>query len=48
MDLMRAQARIEWVLFENREGFSRVLLLLGGQFSEAAPKRPRRSEAIFH
>jgi len=40
--------RIEWILFENREGFSRALLLLRKQFSEATPERPRRSEAVFH
>jgi len=45
---MRTQAGIEWILFENREGFSRVLLLLGRQFSEAAPERPRRGKAVFH
>ena len=48
VDFMRTQAGIEWILFENREGFSRVLLLLGRQFSEAAPERPRRGKAVFH
>jgi len=48
VDFMRTQPCIEWILFENREGFSRVLLLLGRQFSEPAPERPRRSEAVFH
>ena len=48
VDFMRAQARIEWILFENREDFSRAFLLLGRQFSEAASERPRRGEAVFH
>jgi hypothetical protein len=41
-----ASVSIGWVLFENREGFSRLLLLLGGQFPSCA-KTSRRSEAMF-
>ena len=48
VDFMLEQARIEWILFENREDFSRALLLLGRHFPEATPERPRRGEAIFH
>ena len=36
------------VQLKNGKRFSRVLLLLGRQFSEAAPEYPGRGEAIFH
>jgi hypothetical protein len=48
LDFVRAQARIRWVLFENKKRLACVPLLLRGQLSEASPERVSRAEPIFH
>jgi len=48
VDFMRTQPCIEWILFENREGFSRVLLLLADRFPKLRQNVRVAGEAVFH
>src|SRR5207247_3675472 len=48
LDFVRAQARIKWVLFENKKRLACATLLLSGQLCEASPERASRAEPIFH
>ena len=38
LDLVRAQAGIKWVLFENKKRLACAMLLVRRQFSEATPE----------
>ena len=48
MNLVRSQARIEWVGLENPKGLPRGSLLDFWEPAPTPPKRPCRAEAIFH